>query len=569
MKSKRLPLLISPVLVALFFAAALVDWLLASESTATMAASDLVVVADTTATMQPELAALSNAWPGTVISADSQDRLFHLLQYKDSIRYEGQTKDVQQFGAWLSELKAAGGGDCEDAMFQALAAAARGAPDSRALLLSDSAPQGDRSKFAFIMNKLIERGVLVYPVISGWCDGAELSQTAMFSLARMTGGIAHIHGADETETAARSTLDLMPLEDTILVANTSVDGVQVYPLVVDSTATTLGVDDQVCSPTWCLTCTLAVQGATSVVETTSAIKLMVKDPDGNLLKAGDPGVEVLETSSGTSFIIDVDEVYTPTSAEMSATWEVIVQGSGDHVLNAVADSAVHLDYLGKHVLPANKERLIRAALSTGSGAPSVEPSTVQFAVKHAMNGKVMPIDLFDDGQHGDGQAGDGIYGGPVTVKRGLWYLAAKGELSDGGAFERMVEVPIRVKGFSASQPKDQQQVAGNSSTVQFQVTNDEVNALAQVSSKVYEVSVDSLLGWSTADGVPESIVLAPGETETINVLVEVPEGADLGDVEETFLTVVESNDIGSSDTVTVKTTVVDKMAVYLPATIGD
>lgn len=145
----------------------------------------------------------------------------------------------------------------------------------------------------------------------------------------------------------------------------------------------------------------------------------------------------------------------------------------------------------------------------------------------------------------------------------------RGELSDGAAFERMVEVPIRVKGFSASQPEDEQQVAGSSRTLQFQVTNDEVNALTQVSSKLYELSVGSLLGWSTADGLPESIVLAPGETKTINVEVKVPEDADSGDVEETFLTVVESNDIASSDTVTVKTTVVEEMAVYLPTMLGN
>lgn len=307
--------------------------------------------------------------------------------------------------------------------------------------------------------------------------------------------------------------------------------------------------------------------ATSLVELDNDITLSVKDPDGNLLQAGDPGVAYTETSAGASFLIDVAEVYTPKPGETSATWEIIVQGSGDHVLNAAAESDLHLEYLSSYFLGANKEQILRARLKSEPGSPGVDNSSVQFALKHVTNGKVQLIDLYDDGQHNDGQAGDGIFAGRVVPKRGLWYLAARGELANGASFQRMDGVPIRVKGFKTSKPVDNQQVAGNSSTIAFQVTNEVGEGLNQASSKMYELNAASLLGWANVEDVPGSLVLAPGETATIQVKVNVPADAEAGAVEETFLTVVEAEDIGSSETLTVKTTVVDEMMVYLPSSM--
>ncbi|MFN2107085.1 MAG: hypothetical protein ACK2UJ_19580, partial [Candidatus Promineifilaceae bacterium] len=80
---------------------------------------------------------------------------------------------------------------------------------------------------------------------------------------------------------------------------------------------------------------------------------------------------------------------------------------------------------------------------------------------------------------------------------------------------------------------------------------------------------ESLLGWASSEGVPSRIVLQPGETKVVNVQVIVPDDAEAGDEEETFLTIIESDDIGSSETLTVKTTVVDELKSYLPAALGN
>jgi hypothetical protein len=329
----------------------------------------------------------------------------------------------------------------------------------------------------------------------------------------------------------------------------------------------LGVDEEKCK-VWCLTCPLSVQLAQSVVENED-ISLMVKDPDGNLLQEGEPGVEIRETSSGSTFIINVADVYTPPPGETSATWEVIVEGSGDYVLNAAADSAIHLEYLGDHVLPTNVERLLRARLATSGGAPAVNGATVEFALKHIMNGTVLPVTLYDDGQHGDGDADDGIFGGPVTMKRGLWYLVARGELTNGAEFERTHTTPIRGKGFRTNKPRDGQQVAGSTGILNFEVSNDESPARNKAAARTYELDVESLLGWSSDEGVPSRIVLEPGETRIVRVSVVVPEDAQTGDEEETFLTIIESEDVGSSETLTVKTMVVDELKSYLPAALGN
>jgi uncharacterized membrane protein len=69
--------------------------------------------------------------------------------------------------------------------------------------------------------------------------------------------------------------------------------------------------------------------------------------------------------------------------------------------------------------------------------------------------------------------------------------------------------------------------------------------------------------------VPTRIVLQPGETKVVKIQVVVPDDAQTGDEEETFLTIIESDDFGSSETLTVKTTVVDELKSYLPAALGN
>ncbi len=306
----------------------------------------------------------------------------------------------------------------------------------------------------------------------------------------------------------------------------------------------------------------------TLVDLEAASTIQIRDPRGNILQAGDPGVQILEQDGCTSIYVDIPTVYTPNPGETAAPWEIILDGTGPVSLRAVAQTGLHLDYLGDHVLNSGREARMRVRLSTASSASPFDPATVEFQLLHATNSQTRDISLYDDGQHGDGAAGDGLYGGLVAVPRGIWYLAAAGTLSDGSAFTRLHDIPLRVKGFAGQKSPDSGQVAGNGRSVQFAITNDSAAALSRAANQVYELGLDSSLGWATAPDLPPTISLAPGETRLIRAQITVPPNAVAGEVEETTLLVMEAGDLAASETLSVNTTVVENMSAYLPMTIG-
>lgn len=238
MKYKRSIILLFPLLFALAFTA-----FLAQGMDQANLGKNLVVVADTTAGMAPKLNVLSQVWPGSTIPQYPDNRQFDLIAYKDQVRVVGSADNANDFQALLDELQVGGGGDCPDAVLQALAAVARNRPDSRALLFGASAPTGTPANLAFIINKLIANGVRIYPANSGWCDEAKLSPDALITLAMLTGGYPFNHPDEETEVALKRALNSITLADNILTQQGSVDDIEVIPLGIDTTVTTLGADE--------------------------------------------------------------------------------------------------------------------------------------------------------------------------------------------------------------------------------------------------------------------------------------------------------------------------------------
>lgn len=236
--NKRILSLIIPLGIALLSVAILAAGLRAARDE-----RRLVVIADVTEGMGPGLNALATAWPGSIIPADPAERTFSLLAYRDQVAFRGSTGSIAEFQGLLNELQAGGGAECEDAMLQALRLAGRNLPDSRALVFGNSAPQGDERALAFMINKLIARGVRVYPAISDWCDGATLTPDAMNSLALLTGGWPFAHKPADAPIAAERAFNSVSLPDTLHFEQTTVNGLQTIPLTLDSSATTLGVDE--------------------------------------------------------------------------------------------------------------------------------------------------------------------------------------------------------------------------------------------------------------------------------------------------------------------------------------
>lgn len=302
----------------------------------------------------------------------------------------------------------------------------------------------------------------------------------------------------------------------------------------------------------------------SLVQENQNHTLKIRDPQGNILQAGDPGVTVLEQAFCTSIYIDIPTVY-PNNP--GGTWELILEGQGEYSVQVIAQTGLHMDYIGRHVFRAGRMSPMRISLTTDQGAPAVDGSSVKFEMRSPTGDQAIDIDLFDDGMHGDGDANDGLFGGRVALPRGIYRPHVSGLLADGSPFERIYPVPIRVQGFRGNQSGDGQRVPGNTRIVNFEITNDSQESLNKVANQVYMLGLESSMGWASAADLPEQISLAPGESRRFEVMVNVPPDAALGEVEETSLVVMERDDIAASDVFSVQTFVVEKITNYLPLSI--
>jgi hypothetical protein len=301
----------------------------------------------------------------------------------------------------------------------------------------------------------------------------------------------------------------------------------------------------------------------SVVQEDQNHILKIRDPQGNILQAGDPGVTILEQEFCTSIYLDIPTVYPD---HPGGTWELILEGKGEFSVQVMAQTGLHMDYIGRHVFRAGRMSPVRINLTTDAGAPAVDGASVKFQMRSPTGDQAIDIELFDDGLHGDGDANDGLFGGRVALPRGIYRPHVTGLLADGSPFERIYPVPIRVQGFGGSQSGDDQRVPGNTRMVSFEITNDSQESLNGVANQVYMLGLESSMGWATAEDLPEQISLAPGESRRFEVMVNLPSDASPGEVEETSLVVMERDNLAASDVLSVQTFVVEKITHYLPMT---
>lgn len=259
-----------------------------------------------------------------------------------------------------------------------------------------------------------------------------------------------------------------------------------------------------------------------------ASTLKIRDPNGKILQPGDPGVEIREQEKCTSIYVDIAQVYQADPGNPTSAWEIIVEGQGNTSIRAIAETGLHLEYFGPHSFRANSSVPMRVGFVADSPEARVDSSTIKFRLNSAINGQKAAIELFDDGQHGDGEAGDGLFGGRVAVGRGIWYLEAAGGLSNGATFSRLYDVPLRVRGFSGDKSSSGQQFPGDARQVQFAVTNQPEAGMNRAAAQLYELGFDSSLGWATIEDLPETISLAPGETRIFTAQVRVPPDAAPG-----------------------------------------
>jgi hypothetical protein len=578
MKRKRILVLPGIIGAAIVILIVLLQILGAQSVSAETDATDAVVwgdphvgfVINTTSGMQPEINAINAAWAQTLSWSGCLTCIdFHLTLFRDVAQYVGNTQDKDQFGTWLGELNAAGGGDCEDNTFAGLREFALNVPDdaapvSDAIVFSDSPPMGNRRAFGFILDKMIENNIRVHNVGSALCSNENIPDYAMNYFSLLTGGEFHTPASpSDYVTDTLMAMNLAMSKDVLATYMGHVDNsVETFPLPVDSSVTTLGVEHHI----WCLTCTQFINNQFFAFAPINGITVELIDPDGKVVDESTPGYLRFTSESR-----DMQIMFETLTHEDAGEWQVRVSGTGEFSVSVFGDSEVHMKSFGQHVARANKPFDVRAVITPEFdevvGIQNVEchnypcePLTATLKLVGVDHFATVPIDMFNIGMPPN------VYGGSATVPTpGLYRLVAEGTLEDGTKFTRVDPTPIRVRSHGMSGSGDAPALPGSTHTVSFELINDGVGGFSGPSTATtFDLELFSEQGWANSDAIPETVTLDPGQSVVYSVDVVIPANADIGLVEQSTLVAVPQDDLAATVSNSAKTTVVDQLNIYLP-----
>lgn len=524
-------------------------------------------VINTTSGMQPEIDGINAAWADNLAYHGEclTCTYYHLTQFRDVAQYMGRTQNETDFGNWLGNLNAADGGPCADNTFAGLREFALNlpedaAPASDAIVFSDAPPMGNRQTFGFMLDKMIENNIRVHNVGRILCNNENIPDDAMNYLALLTGGESHVPAsAGDYITDTLMAMNLAMSKDLLTTYMGHVNNsVQTFPLEIDSSMTTLGVEHHV----WCLTCTHLIENAPLPL-TTSNVSVELIDPDGNVVDENTPGYRRLTSGSR-----DMQIMFETLTHEDAGEWQVRVSGSGEYAINVFGDSFVHMTSLGQHVARANRPFDVRVRI-TGEEhdsslrdlqchvPPYCAPLTATLKLISVDGYGTIPVDMFNIGMP------PSVYAGSVTVPTpGLYRILAEGTLEDGTMFSRVDPTPIRVRTHGMSGSDDAPALPGSMRSISFELIND--GAARDAAATTFDLELFSEQGWTISDTIPVSVTLDPGQSVQYTVDVVIPADADIGLVEESTLVAVPQGDLGATVSSSAWTTVVDQLYVFLP-----
>ncbi|KAA3662660.1 MAG: hypothetical protein DWQ04_12800 [Chloroflexi bacterium] len=526
-------------------------------------------VVNTTSGMQPAIDRVHEAWMQSAWAdcPTCTPTKMHLVPFKDSAIHLAGTDSVEQFGNWLGDLEAAGGGDCPDATFTGLKEfgvnlSDDSAPVSDAIVFSDSPPAGNRRAFGLLLEQMINRGIRVHNVGRTSCSSDSLPDYAMNYLALLSGGEVYSPASvDEYKTDAQIAMNLAMSEDLIGSFTGKIDNsVEMFPIEIDSTVTTLGLSYR----GECLTCTKVT--ANSFIEnlmTSGGVSVELIDPDGNVVDNSTPGYQHLSTSTR-----DMQMLHEAVGPSDAGTWQLRVSGNGDYVINVFGNSGFHMTSIGQHTARVNKPFQVRALIAAEENGRA--PITAALKLVGMDNSETFTVGMSDS------SALSSVYGGSVTVTTpGLYRLVAEGVLEDGTQFMRVDPTPIRVRAHSISSPADTTALPGGTRSISFELSNDLVDSSVATlgnnggaaAAKTFDLAIFSELGWTVTDSIPDSVTLAAGESVTFTVDTAIPADAGIGMIEESVFVAVPQDDLSASVAVTVKTSVVGQQTIFLPVVI--
>jgi hypothetical protein len=518
------------------------------------------LVVDTTAGRQIALDTLAQS--ATALEK-TYTQTYHLVGFKDQPLYFGNTTEPDEYAIWLDNLTSSGGGSCTDNALAGLLEMASQAPSginptTNVLLQTDATPKGGTAAYLYTISRMLKRHVRVETVINGWCPNAEIDKRPLNYLSLATGGRFWETDGQNFYTDTLISRFLLSSGDlvTSVRGQVSPGNPFIEPIKIDSTISTIDAEGTTCCP--CLTCTLQAASPDHMIPASpTMLDFTLLDPEGNIIDGSFQGFS--EFSSAQHHLLHLDA-----AAEIiTGTWGMQIGGDGEYIIDVFANSSIHMAYLGPRSLPAGHSTNVNALIVDQSGFVGV--MNASFSLVSYNGDTSLPIDLFDDGAHGDGAAGDGLYGGTITPPPGLWRVVLNGMLDDGSAFQRIDPAPLRVRPFQLPEPPESAVLQGHTRSVNFMLTNDLAGEGSLTTT--YDVGVFSEQGWVITSTVPASVTLAPGETQVFQVQVTVPLSASIGTVEETTFVASAQDDLLQSAEAVAETTVVDELRLHLPVVV--
>lgn len=463
---------------------------------------------------------------------------YHLLTYKDSVNYRGETADPDAIKNQVNSLSVSGGGDSPEEMLGALNRIAQEAPYSEAWLMTDAGFHGRAGDLAATVLKLLQAHVKVHPIIYSWCfsrTSAEVSNQydaslernmtvprgvgpeSFVQIAKETGGHYFEIASSETQAATSILLNEMVATSDLTIYDDEVNSTssKTYNIPIDSTTEEVNFLLNVFS---------------------GNVDLTLRDPAGEIVSTTDPNV----TYTGIS-----NAEYYQLATPGTGNWQAEISGNGTFALSTSGNSSVSFAYLSDTSLAINQPVNLQASLFG-----IIKSAVFQFI---RPDGTVVEtVEMFDDGSHDDGFADDGIYGGSYTpTTTGNAYFRAQGMLTDTTSFERVAPEIIRIQTLSVAGPTGQTAVPGTTLLYEFSITN------AGTVEDTFDLTVSSSQGWADISAVPASVTIAAGATAQVMVRVTISADADPGTVDQTILVAISRLNSLANDAASVSTTVAE------------
>jgi len=519
-------------------------------------------VVDDTGSMWDEIDSVKTTLIGKIDEFRIEGRFvkYTLITYKDDVTYVGSTIDHDEIAAWVSALVAAGGDDCPEEGYGALDEAAARAPRSHIWWMTDADSHGGWVRMLLTRAKLLLAGCTLHSTILGSCD-SDASQAnslngyversdrlenvnayvAGETLSLGTGGLFFAASSETIDQSVSIILEEITSDATFMRSNLT-EGAHSSTAEVDSSSERLNI-------------TLNVRaGATGIIT--------VQDPFGTPLDPDMDGVSEIVAGNTRMLIIEPPAI-------VSGGYGVSTSSSMSYFVSASGTTAQTLsnagDFTGGFATPI-KVRLVLPTLAPATGlvGPGEEgpggsmppqdppdpvypfdPEALQFFAEDEDGANRRPIDLFDDGLHGDDLPGDGVFGGEVVFgAEGRYRL---GVTEPSGFFVRVAAVLIDVTSVSVHAPASVVGAPGTTVTHQFTVEN------LSGADRTFDIGATSSGGWADLSGLPPTLTIDAGATTPVEIPVDIPPDAFRGDSSVLTLTVVAQDDPQVTDWASVQT----------------